>query len=438
MEVGRRFSKDLVYYAVGIALPGIVNAASIPVLKWMLGATGFGFYSIRQGFMLLLTTGAIGWLCQSVIRFRYRHPEQASEAYNGQMLRMAAGILAIAASLVLLLYRWWVPDSWLLVGLFATAFLLCGFQNLILAITQANFNAKHTVYSEALRTVSFLGFGVLFIWMRPGYATEMLFAALIVSYLLSISLLLHIGRLRISKLFSRSVPGSATKGPTDRREIFQYGLPLAYWFLISFILSYADKLALAGLLGYESQGHYQAMHDLISRGVSFLMLPVVYALYPVMSKAFESQAESKAMALLKKIVLLELLFLVLALAAYWLFGFRLVAWLLKVPVDPNFFHTGWLMLATGILWQMNMLLHKPFEMRYNTRLMALFVSAALVVYGCSLYLVYRTRPAEVYVFTLPFLAATLTYMSACIWQLSSHKRRMLQQRFRQGSSHYTP
>lgn len=275
------------------------------------------------------------------------------------------------------------------------------------------------MYSEAVRTGTFFVCAILLLYLKWLPSIETLFLALNISYIISGSMLFLKNKLH--KLLWKPTPNRSTD-IFKTSAVLQYGLPLALWYLISYLMLFLDKPLLATQLGHEVQGHYQALYELISKGAVLVLIPVTYALFPLLANAFESNDEEKGIRLLKKIILTELPIMASGLVCYWWFGFRLLQYILKVPDTFDYKVTGLLMLASTFIWQIGILVHKPFEMRKHTCMLLWCVLAALSVFLISFFVLKAITVKHVYCFTLPFLGASIVYVTACLIAMGHLKK----------------
>ncbi|MES2646936.1 MAG: oligosaccharide flippase family protein [Bacteroidota bacterium] len=419
MNISSRFRQDLGYYLMGVIIPGAINAISVPLLKKLLGTSDFGKYGISYNLLLLLTAFSVGWLCQSIIRFKFTAAGISNSFYK-QIFRLGTWVVLILSVSALLINMVYFNNPIAFSLLFSTAIIFCGYQNLLIGLSQANFLSRFTMYTEALRTAVFFILAVTLLKLDVMPSINALFLAIVVSYIAS-SLLLF----KKNKLYTILFKAEGLQTTTEVFEIsnvFRYGLPLAGWYLISYLLLFLDKPLLVQHMGYEVQGNYQALYELINKGSVVLLIPVLYALFPLLSNAFENDDIAGGMKLLKKLILIELGIMITGLLAYWLVGFAILQYVLSVPDTFDYKFSGFLMLASILIWQIGMLVHKPFELRKQTNMLLWIVIASLAVFLILLYLVKIYQPVAVYLYTTPFLGASITYVCLCLYLVGYYKK----------------
>jgi|GEM_PF-1182389 O-antigen/teichoic acid export membrane protein len=423
MDIAQRFKRDLGYYLLVIIVPGGLNAALIPVLKRLLGAADFGKFSIKYSLLLFLVSAGVGWISQGVVRFRFVYGNQ-EKLLVSKIFRLCLIASFSIATVLYLGSRLFHDCSRALSFMMFTAFVLCAFQNVLISLAQANFLARFILISESVRTATFFVLGVLLLRLWPNFPQEALFFALNISYLISLILLM----IRTKAGFA--IAGIMKTGPAENAEFkmggfFGYGLPLAFWFVLSYGMTYFDKIVLAKSIGYEAQGNYQSLFDLISKGVVYVLLPVTNALFPLFTKAFESGDKTGAFRLLKKLLFMELALVLLGAISYWPFGFKVLSWLLKVPPSPSYATAGFLAFLGAALWQMAMLLHKPLEMQKRTITMLKMNLVSFAIFGGTLVVVWILNSRNVQWYALPYLLGGITYALLCLVTIGRDKKNSL-------------
>lgn len=419
MNISHRFRQDLGYYLLGVIIPGAINAITIPVLKKILGSASFGVYGIHYNFLLLLASFSVGWLCQSLIRFKFTITGQENFFYR-RIFSLGSVVIISFAFIALAVNFYYYHQSIAFSLLFSSSIIFCCYQNMLIGLSQANFLSRFTMYSEAIRTATFFISAMFLLNVKILPSLDALFIALNISYLVSAILLFRKNEL-MQKLFIEKLKVNPD-GNFKTGRIFSYGLPLAIWYLISYIILFVDKPLLAHNLGHEVQGNYQALYELISKGAVVLLIPVLYALFPLLTNAFENNDIAKGMQLLKRLILIELGLLVVGLIAYWLFGFFILKHILSVPDTMDYKLCGFFMLASILIWQIGMLMHKPFELKKETNMLLRIILVSLAVFLILFFIIKTYPPVEVYKYTMPFLAASITYVFLCLIMAGYYKK----------------
>jgi O-antigen/teichoic acid export membrane protein len=191
-------------------------------------------------------------------------------------------------------------------------------------------------------------------------------------------------------------------------RFMRYGLPLSGWFILAYLLTLTDKLFMRQWVSGEAQGNYQAMFDLISRTITLLISPVILAMYPLLTSAYEKGERMEIRKLLGTILLLEGAAMLLTMAGYWLFGAGWLFALIHTPDGYEYKTAGLLVIAGTFIWQMAVVVQKKYELRLQSARLLLLLAAAfllqLVVYCLA------GRSGNLLVFPAGYLLASLTYL----------------------------
>ena len=368
MDIFTRFKKDYANYFLGIIVPFLINGLSIPVLKHLLGAAGYGHYALYFNALLIANALISGWLSQSVLRFNAKAADKSLFAAQSFFIScLLPAILFLPACII----AWQQQGDFLFGILFAFTLLLASLQLPLQTLTQANFHSRATLYAEALRTTTWFGIAMGLYWLGVGYLYS-LFIALFISYAVSVLFLYSKNPL---PPFGKKI--MAPNGWLQlAKQLSVYGIPMSLWFVFAYLLTYVDKVYMLRYFGPVVQGNYNALFDFLSKGLVLMILPVLTSAFPLLSEAYERGENRVIQSLLRKLMLYELAALAAALILYQLFGYRILFYLLKIPPDPTYVYAGLFIIAGTIIWQIAMLAHKPFELKLRSIFMLLRVAIA--------------------------------------------------------------
>jgi O-antigen/teichoic acid export membrane protein len=378
MDIFSRFKKDYVNYLVSIIIPVIINAASIPLFKRILGAEGYGLFSVSFNSVLLLTATLTGWITQSIIRFYPASNNKKAFIKGAVSISLATQLLFFVPTLLAV---WYIRQDALLALLFALALLVTSLQFSMLAVSQSVFLSGKNIYSEIIRTVSYLGLALLLLLATPVYYMYALFSAIIISYLLSY---LYLRKQSQQLFFAKANPSIAASGsePTSSKslwkEFMRYGGPLSLWFVFAYLLSLIDKFFLLRAHGAYVQGNYQAVFDFLSRSITVLISPITTSLFPLLTTAYELGKKRDIKKLLARILLVELAAMLVAGAAYWWFGADILFSLIHVPKTGEYKWMGLLVIAGTFTWQMAIVIQKRYELKFMSVTLLVMVALAFV------------------------------------------------------------
>jgi O-antigen/teichoic acid export membrane protein len=404
----RSLTNDILNYFLSIIIPGGVNFFSIPLIKWFLGAENYGVYALWYGAFLIIVAATSGWLGISIIRFKADFDDQ--NFFYKHLLRIVT-IIAGACAIISFLCVSWITHNILFAFIFSVGIVGCIFQNSIMAISQANFLSRFAVYSESLRMITFLCTYVILLMNGKEFYLEKLFFALILSYTGSFLFLKSKNKVSFRKM--GNISNGNIKFPY--KGFIQFGLPLVLWYLFSTIIPYSDKLLIAKKYGFSIQGNYQAIFDLMYRTVGVIFSPVLMATFPYLSKFYNDGEVGKVISLIRKAVLIEFAIMIACLAGYFLGGGRILLRLLDIP-EKDFFYVGALILAVAFIWQMAMMLHKPFELMKKTYVLLMNNFIALIATMLPLGFIYYSN-LDFIAYPTGILCGAVCYAGLCIYQV---------------------
>ncbi|MEO6187690.1 MAG: oligosaccharide flippase family protein [Ginsengibacter sp.] len=403
MDLFSKFKKDYFNYLVSIILPAFISGVSIPLFKHLLGAKGYGNFSIWFNAMLIVTSILSGWIAQSILLF---YPGSADKQVFSKTALILSGRTQAIFFIPAFLIVWAVSHDVILASLCALVLFVVSIQFTILPVIQSSFLSKKVILSELIRIVSYVGVAIALLQV-PGLSyLYSLFFAVIVSYSLSLLYLIRQARIffRIAKKDSPGI--EITKG--FFRKFFNYGAPLSLWFVFSYLLSYVDKIFILHKFGGEVQGNYQAIFDLLSKGIILLISPIVTSLFPILTTAYSSGNIKEIRRLLKRIIMFEFGGFVVASAAYWLFGAAFVLRILKTPDTFSFRLMGFLVIAGTFIWQIAILVQKRFELKLRSLYLLAMVFIAFVV-QIVFYITFRNYDNQL-LYPMGFLLSAFIYL----------------------------
>ncbi|CAN5283563.1 hypothetical protein BH09BAC2_BH09BAC2_02900 [soil metagenome] len=401
MDLFAKFKKDYLNYLISIILPALFTGLSIPVFKNLLGAKGYGKYAIYMNAVLIGNAILTGWITQSIIRF---YPQENNKELFTKTVFSFAVKLQMMFLAPIIFAGWYFTGSILLSVILFTSLFTISMQFCMLSFAQAGFLSKKTIFSESIRVLVFLGAAILILSFTPVNYIYALFISTILGYLCS-SVYLY-KKVTSSLSSEHNIATRSYKGLLQK--IINYGAPLSLWFVIAYLISYVDKIFIVHNLGSEIQGNYQALFDLISKAITIILSPVLIALLPLVVKAHETGRKTDVKKLLLKIIFFEAAGFILTATGYWFFGSDVLQRILKIPATPVFKQAGLLIIAGTFVWQIAMVAHKRFELKFqSTYLLYMMLSALivqLILYG------FFVKKSGILIYPIGYLAASGTYL----------------------------
>jgi O-antigen/teichoic acid export membrane protein len=356
--------RDTALYVAAKAVPGAIGLLSIVVFVRLLGVEQFGLFSVLFSTATLWSTFAVSWMNQGILR--YWTGKGAFDEHLWQDLRRGAALalgfttLGTAINLTMLDQR----PGWLAALLTWLLAIAIALQSLSVAVWQARLAPKKVLLIEMVRTVS--GF-VLCIGLANciSATTQSLLAGTLAGYVLCLRWPAHT---------------EGTKGsPGQLRRLWVYGWPLSIWLGSQAAFPWLDRTALAHLMGLEATGTFASVSDIVTRSFSLLIFPLTLAVHPRITALWNEDRGTESVRLLRLAVAGCTVACALIVLIFHLGTDTLTAWVL--PAAQR--HTGadavlWLALG-GAIWQLVLLVHKPLELRGQTRVMLVCVLGALLV-----------------------------------------------------------
>src|SRR6185437_14068639 len=183
MDLFSRFKKDYFNYLVSIILPAAISGLSIPLFKYLLGAKGYGRFSIWLNAALIISAILYGWIAQSILRFYHTSSDKERFTKEAILLSLRTQFILFLPILIIL---YLVSHDLLTAVLFGLIVITVSLQFTILNIIQSSFLSKKIITSEAIRMVSYLIIAVILLKITGIPYLYSLLLAVIISYLLSV------------------------------------------------------------------------------------------------------------------------------------------------------------------------------------------------------------------------------------------------------------
>lgn len=371
MDLFSRFKKDYVNYLISIILPAIIAGLAVPVLKNLLGAEKYGEFSLYFNAALICTAITTGWITQSIYRFYPSTKDKNLFAKLSISISIRTQFLFYIPIIVIV---WYLRHDLFFGVLICFVVFMNSMQFAHISIAQSSFLSKKTIYSETIRSVSYIIIAITFLLLYPDYFLYILFVAIFVSCFLSV---LYLRIQTRHYLLENSIEKDEVLNYKKLiKKFLKYGFPLSMWIVFSYLLSYIDKLLILQNLGAKTQGNYQAVFDLLFRGLTILISPVTISLLPLLAQAYEKSERNEIKQLMKKIILFELGGLVVSSILYWLFGATLLFRILKVPDTETFRLMGFIILVATFIWQMAIVIHQRFILKLKSKTLVFMIAAA--------------------------------------------------------------
>lgn len=397
------FKKDYINYLASIILPAIITAFTIPIFKRMLGAAHYGQYSLLNNAALITATISSGWITQSISR-HYQISENKS-LFKKQSIQLSL-IFQLIVLLPILITVFCIQHDALFAILFCVFTLTCAMQFSMMVIAQANFLSGKTIFSESIRSIGFLALGFLLLrWIKIDFVYA-LFIASISAFGMSV-LYLKLQTTNTSELTSeaKTTPKQIIQ---LAQQFFKYGAPLSLWFVVVYVYAYIDKIAMLKYFGANIQGNYQAMFDLLSKGFTLIISPVLISLFPIITLAYKQGKQADIKNLIRKIILYEILGYALVSIGYFWFGANILLQILSVPNETIYKQLGFIIITGTFIWQIAMVVNKIFELQMKSLQMLYAAIITLLLQLLYYYFIHNTNSPLM--ISLGYLFASVSYL----------------------------
>ncbi len=403
MDLSSRFKKDYFNYLISIILPALINAISIPLFKNMLGPEGYGHFALTFNSLLLFTALLTGWITQSIIRY---FPLQQNKTSFTKQALLLSGITQLIFFTPMVVFVFYLKHDLLLAFFLGATLLVTSLQFTILALSQSVFLSKKSIYSELIRTVSYITIVVLLLTATLVYYMYALFTAIFISYLLSFLYLLN--QTKKQMVIYESTTALSPPLFNIFKSFLSYGGPLSLYFVVNASISLADKYFMLHTLGAEVHGNYQAMYDLLSKSITMLVSPATISLFPLLTAAYQTGKRDEIRKLFITIIGFEFAGLILAVVMYCWFGADILSALIKVPNTTEYKIMGVLVITGTFLWQIALIVHKPHELKFRSWFLLGMIAIAFV---CQLiiYLLFHSTLGKL-LYPLGYVASALIYL----------------------------
>ena len=404
--------KDSFKYSVTKIIPGVMGLLAVIVFIRMIGAEGYGKYSVQLSFLMASSAFTVGWLNQSTLRYysKYQNDQQLPQIFFiGLVFSLLLGSLILVIGSLVTVNNQKFPLTSIGLALFLA---LCFFQFLS-AVLRSQLRPNVVIIVTALQSILGLVLPLLLLWvLSPNHKYLLLGLAGSYIALPLVFLALNIDRF---KIFWPIAHDSRHHYKLILSKFFRYGFPLSLWFGISLSLPFLDRFFIEYFYSFEVTGIYASFTDLVIRIFSILVFPLTLAAHPRIMSAWNNNNQSAAFTIWRKALQYQLGIFIILMAIVIIFTDQIFSLLMVALPELNISYSYLLIpiLIGGFLWQFALLCHKPLEMDQRTKLMVVLMLAALCVnlIGNIVYLPHYGIIATAYT----YMASAGVYIIAVIY-----------------------
>lgn len=397
-------SRNFGYSILGAVIPGILSFLFIPAVVNLYSEAVYAQYSLVINALNVIVLFCYGWVGQSYIRFYSR--------FNGGFYQIALQLLGksllVAMPLFVAAELLFAGADWISLLLLLPAFFLAGRYNFFILSCQAQQQTIWIALSETIRACINITLPLL---LHSISAAGNAFLILVFSFTLAhlLPLLLFASRAG-SRRNGAVIPGTEPASDyTIKRQVLQYGIPVAVFLSFALALSVNDRFLIARLIGYEAAGKYASLYDIINRSVTVGCAPVLMTFYPQVARLYNQHQQQAAYRLLVKALIVELALFAVGFILLFFLGIWAMNILFHREVPQSDLNLMLLIYIGVFFWQFAMLLHKKLELQLHTRLMAFgVVIAFLFNFMANIWLLYRFN--SIVIAAITTIAASVLYI----------------------------
>ena len=277
--------------------PAMASMAALMVFTRLMSPDQFGEYSLTVNVSATAVAILGNFLIIGLGRFE---PATKTDTHKRQLHStvIASAVLmsvAVAAITTVLAALDLLPALSVNYYFFATLFSLSLLLMLSQKLINANLKPKAYGLSLALKNILLLLAGAA--CLLAGYGVHGVLASLAIASLFASLPALNLWAQTSWKSFDLGV----------LRQLWSYGAPLTLLYLFVMIISFSDRIFIDLMLGSEEVGLYSAGYDLTQYTIAIVASIVHLAAFPIILKAYESEGEEKAKALLSTSIRILLL-----------------------------------------------------------------------------------------------------------------------------------
>ncbi len=378
-DLRKRLVQDSFNYFLSKVVPGLMGLLSVVVFIRLVGYEQYGRYAVVLSLVIACSAGMSGWLSQGALRFQSSHLESEDvrvferAVVTGTVLSVLVGGVSLGAALFFsgLQTNWTLLIS---IGLFAVLLIY----TVILARFQASLRSSSVMRMEAIRSAAAFLMPVLLLWLVGTRYYYLLLLGILLGNLLPMFIYARFEPNLAQTLRLSSEPYARRRETPILRGLWQYGWPVALWYLCIQMLSVSDRYFIRLFSGYSGAGVYASMYDAVVRSFSLIFSPIALAVHPLVMNRWNAGDRGHVLSVIRtslkyQIVIFIPTLLLLILLAPW------VSYIILGKSDEAAVAIVPPLALGGFLWQISGLAHKPLEILCQTKRMLLGIVVALAV-----------------------------------------------------------
>jgi len=372
--------RDSTSYFVSRIIPGLTGVISVPILIRLIGIEEYGRLAVILPFLLAIGGAGSGWLTQGILRFHPSPSEtdaRAARFKSAIVLGTVLSLLTMAIVLIPVVLRLqYSAATALLVEGFCFAFLV---YSVVLGRLQAQLQPLGVMKREGLRSVGGLAIAVVLVLVTGRKDFQLVLLGLGIAYALALVLTLRIGPpvRKAIEHFNEDARSKSDSAKAILRHLWHYGWAVGLWLLISQMLPVIDRWTIQKFVGYTQAGVYASLYEVAVRSFSFFAIPLAQAAHPRIMRSWNDGEYSVARDIINSTMKYQVLIFAPIFVVVVVFARRITSLVLGLDNATAASVLPVLVLG-GFLWQLALLVHKPLEIRQQTK--AMLWGMAVVVF----------------------------------------------------------
>lgn len=374
---------NFLFYAINNVLSGLISIISVPLFINLLGADTYGRYSLILVIISTVHFGIGGTLNQSMLRYGV----SSNNSFRNVNDIFLILIILECLLCVLLFASITIIFKDLYIGLLSGIILfLMGFYQLYLSFAQSQGRAKDTTTLEIIRNIAFIVFPLVLIKLfdeKKGIYF-LLSGILLSHFIVSFMAIIKLTKEKIVVLREFIEVFAINKGSSIYRtgiKIWNFSWPFTGWFIFSNLLNLSDRYVIAHYIGYKEVGYYSAIYDLMYKGATLSLAPILTIIYPILIKYYDNNQTKNVNSIIIKVVFTQILLLIVVISIVNLFESDILKFFFNESVSTNNSYQTlvYLVIIGSFLWQIAMVVHKKIELKQETWKMLVAVCVAFCV-----------------------------------------------------------
>lgn len=276
--------KYIMHYAPAKVIPGLLNFLGLMIYARIFTQEEYGRYAYVLATLGLIQSVLFPWIRMSCSRFYQKHYKEGSEQEFENFTLFIFLLLSLSLTFIWVMFFsiYNVEDS--LKSLYMLGLIVIISQALfaqLMALARAKLQSKVFAYGTILRALTRILVVLLLVYLF-NLNEKALFIGIIIAQITPVVIYLkkyfkfNAAYFKLNKVFIK--------------ETFQYGFPLTFSFLLTFIISSSDRILIEYFLGTKSVGLYSIPYEFSSFTLTNIFMVFSLAFFPVLVKELEQNS----------------------------------------------------------------------------------------------------------------------------------------------------